>query len=63
MFVRTVMTILCTVCIAFYVRFLVALWKEREPRSSGYWVRLRLRYGEDSIVELPERRKPVTRAA
>jgi hypothetical protein len=57
------MTILCTVGIAFYVRFLVALWKEREPRSSGYWVRLRLSSGQDSIAELPERRKPVTRAA
>ena len=61
--VKAGMTILCTVGIAFYMRFLVALWKEREPRSSGYWVRLRLRYVEDSIAELPERRKPVTRAA
>jgi hypothetical protein len=62
-FVKTGMTILCTVGMAFYVCFLVALWKEREPRSSGYWVRLRLSSGHDSIAELPERRKPVTRAA
>jgi hypothetical protein len=62
-FVKIGMTIVCTVGIAFYVRFLVALWKEREPRASGYWVRLRLRYVEDSIAQLPERRKPVTRAA
>ena len=62
-FVKTGMTMVCAVGIAFYVRFLVALWKERQPRSSGYWVRLRLRYVEDSIVERPERRKPVTRAA
>lgn len=62
MFVKTGMTILCMVGIAFYVRFLVALWKERKPFSSGYWVRLRLSSGEDPI-ELPERRKPVTRAA
>ena len=63
MFVKTGMTILCAVGIAFYVRCLVALWREGEPRSSGYWVRLRLSSGEDSIAELPERRKPVTRAA
>jgi hypothetical protein len=63
MFLKTVMTVLCTAGIAFYVRFLVALWKERETLSSGYWVRLRLSPGEDSTVELPERRKPVTRAA
>ena len=56
MFVKTGMTMLCTVGIAFYVRFLVALWKEREPRASGYWGRLRLRYVDDSIAELPERR-------
>jgi hypothetical protein len=63
MFIRTVMTVLCTAGIAFYVRFLVALWKESKPLSSGYWVRLRLSSGEDSTVELRERRKPVTRAA
>jgi hypothetical protein len=62
-FLKTGMTILCTVSIAFYVRFLVALWKERKPLSIGYWVRLRLSSREESIVELPERRKPVTRAA
>jgi hypothetical protein len=63
MFLKTAMTVLCTAGLAFYVRFLVALWKEREPLSSGYWVRLRLSYGEDSMVELPERRRPRTRAA
>ena len=41
MFVRTVLTVLCTAGIAFYVRFLLGLWKERKPLSSGYWVRLR----------------------
>ena len=58
-----VMTVLCTAGIAFYVRFLVALCKERKPRLIGYWVRLRLGSGEDTIVELQERKKPVTRAA
>jgi len=63
MFVMAVMTMLCTAGIAFYVRFLVALCKECKPRSGGYWARLRLGSGEDTIVELPERRKPVARAA
>lgn len=63
MFVKTVMTVLCTAGIAFYVRFLVALRKECKPVSSGYWVRLRLGSGEGAIAELPERKKPVTRAA
>jgi hypothetical protein len=63
MFLKTVMTLLCTAGIAFYVRFLVALCKERRPRSSGYWGRLPLGSGESTIAELPERRKPVARAA
>ena len=63
MFVTAIMTVLCTASIAFYVRFLGALCKECKPRSIGYWVRLRLGSGEDTIAELPERRKPVTRAA
>ena len=63
MFLKTVMTVLCTAGIAFYVRFLAALCKECKPRSTGYWVRLHLSSGEDTIAELPEERKPVGRAA
>jgi len=63
MFVSAVMTVLCMAAIAFYGTFLVALCKEYKPRSSGYWVRLRLSSGEDTIVELQQRKKPVTRAA
>ena len=63
MFVTGLMTLLCTAGIAFYVRFLGALWKECEPRRIGYWVRLRLGSGENAIAELQERKKPVTRAA
>jgi hypothetical protein len=59
----TVMMVLCTASAAFYVRFLVALYKERRPRRFGHWVRLRIDDGEDAIVELPERKTPVTRAA
>ena len=63
MFVKMVMTVLCTTSIAFYVRFLGALGKECKPRSVGYWVRLRLGSGEDRVAELQERKGPVTRAA
>ena len=63
MFLKTIMTLLCGGCIAFYVRFLMTLWKQSKPRSSGYWLRLRLGSGEGTIAELPQRRKPVTRAA
>jgi ABC-type transport system involved in cytochrome c biogenesis permease subunit len=62
MFVSAIMTMMCTASIAFYVRFLFALYKERQPRSIGYWVRLRLGSRAATISELPERRKPVTRA-
>jgi hypothetical protein len=62
-FAKTVVTMLCAADIAFYVRFLVAQWKERKTLSSGYWVRLRLGSGEGTIAELPKRRTPVTRAA
>ena len=63
MLVTPVMTVLCTAGIAFYARFLVALCKEYKPRRIGYWVRLRLRSGEDTIVELQQGKRPVTRAA
>jgi hypothetical protein len=63
MFLKTVMTLLCTAGIAFYMRFLVALCKESKSRSSGYWARLRVGSGEGTIAELPKRRTPVTRAA
>jgi len=63
MLVKMAMTLLCTAGIAFYVRFLVALWKDRKPRSGGYWVRLPFDSGEATIAELPEQRKPMSRAA
>jgi hypothetical protein len=34
-----------------------------KPRSSGYWVRLRLGSGETTIAELPKERKSMRRAA
>ena len=63
MVVTAIMTTLCTVGVAFYLRFLVALCKERKPRLFGYWVRLRLGSGENTIADLQEWKQPVTRAA
>lgn len=63
MLVMPMMTALCTAGVAFYVRFLVALCKECKPRRIGYWVRLRLGSGKNSIAELRGRRGPVTRVA
>jgi hypothetical protein len=63
MFVIALMTVLCTSGVAFYVRFLVALCRECKPRPIGYWVRLRLASGEDTITEMHEREQPLTRAA
>jgi len=62
-FVMTAMTLLCTGGVVFCVRFLVALCKESEPRRIGYWVRLRLVSGTDTIAELQQCKNPVTRAA
>jgi hypothetical protein len=45
MFVVAFMTVLCTGGAMFCVRFLVALYKEREPHPIGYWVRRRLGSG------------------
>jgi hypothetical protein len=63
MFVMLAMMVLCTAGVAFYVQFLVALCKECKPRRIGYWVRLRLDSGEDTIAELQQSKRPVTRAA
>jgi hypothetical protein len=63
MFLKTVMMLLCTAGVAFYISFLVALWKDRSLSSGGYWVRLRFDSDEGTIAELTEQRKPVSRAA
>jgi hypothetical protein len=63
MFATTAITLLCIAGISFYVRFLVAMCRECKPRRMGYWVRLRLGSGEESIPEQRQREQPVTRAA
>jgi hypothetical protein len=59
MFLKAEMAVLCTAGIAFYVRFLVALWNECKPRSAGYWVRLRLGSGEETTANRPRTRSCV----
>jgi hypothetical protein len=63
MVVLTVWTVLCTAGIAFYLRFLVALCKECNPRLIGHWARLRSGGGEDILGGPQVRTRPVTRAA
>ena len=63
MFVHAVMAAMCVVAVAFYLGFLVGLFRECPRRVTGYWVRLRLGSGEDTLAELQERSKPVRRAA
>jgi hypothetical protein len=63
MFVLALMTVLCTGGAMFCVRFLIALCKWREARRIGYRVRLRLGSGTDTVAELQQCKKPVTRAA
>ena len=63
MFATTAITLLCTAGISFYVRFLVALCEECKTRRIGYWVRVRIGFGEESIPEPRRRERPVTRPA
>src|SRR6266849_789572 len=58
-----VMTVLCTAAITFYVRFLIALFRECKPLVMGYWVRLRLGSDGDEMAELHEREQRLNRAA
>jgi hypothetical protein len=56
-------TVLCLAGVAFYMRFLVALCKDRKAHWIFYWVRLHGGCNEYSIPERRERKKPVARAA
>ena len=63
MFGDAVMAAVCVVAVAFYVAFLVGLFRECPPRVTGYWVRLRLGSVEDTLAELQQRSNRVRRAA
>ncbi len=58
-----IVTVLCAAAIAFYVRFLVALCTECKPRLIGYWVRLRLGSGTETLSKLEKRERPASRVA
>jgi len=62
MLVTALITTLCVAGIGFYIRFLVALSKESEPRVSGYRTQLCLISKANSVVELDSRRKAIPRA-
>jgi hypothetical protein len=59
----SVMSVLCTAGVAFYVRFLLALCKECRLKLTGYWMFLRLASSEGNLIELPLLEEPVERAA
>jgi len=57
------MTVLCLAGVAFYLRFLVALCKDRKAHWIFYWVHLHTGCNEYVIPEQREHKKPVARAA
>ena len=59
MFVRVVMTLLCTAGIGFYVPFLVALFKERKPILTGYLIRLKFDAARPDQFTVPFGELPV----
>ena len=63
MVVMTVMTALCTVSIAFYVKFLVAVCKECKHERICYLVRLQRDSVELVIPEARELEASIPRAA
>lgn len=63
MFVTAVVTLLCAAGVGFYVRFLIALSKERKPRLGGHWMRLQLASGGNAIEKSRQRNESMTRAA
>jgi hypothetical protein len=63
MFLNVAMTILCVAAVVFYMRFVLALFKECRVHLTGYWLRLRVDSSEDNMVEMQQCTKPVTHAA
>lgn len=63
MLVSTVMATVGGVGLAFYLRFLLALWKDSQPALIGYWVRLRPDVQENHANGRPDHTPSVTRAA
>jgi hypothetical protein len=59
----TILTMLCLSGITFYVRFLVALWKECTLQRISYWVRLHAPSNLYTLAKPQPQTKPVVRAA
>lgn len=51
----TILVTICIIAIGFYIRFVVALWRECKPRTSGYWIRLRVNSQTGSVADLQSR--------
>lgn len=63
MFLMASMTVLCAAAVAFYIRFLFALHRERKPVPLGCWVRLRLGCEDGALAEARGRESAMVRAA
>ena len=63
MVAKLFMIVVCVAAVAFYLRFMIALWKEPERLPIGYWVRLRLTFATNEASEPRARMNTLTRAA
>lgn len=63
MLITALVGAICSLGIAFYARFLVALNRESGPRRIGYWIRLRSRSGTVVVTKLENADEDLPRAA
>ena len=63
MLVSTVMATVGAVGVAFYLRFLLALWKDSKRGAIGYWVRLRTDAKEEDATDVHAQGQSAIRAA
>lgn len=61
MLAMSVITALCAAGVAFYLRFLSALWKEMKPGLLGFSRRLHPGFGRDVATGLSRSQKPTAR--
>jgi len=59
----SIVTGICAVGVAFYLRFLIALWKESRHAWICYLVRLDPEAGANPVVPLLKKEKSLARAA
>lgn len=63
MLIVAIMSLLCAGGIAFYARFMLALYRECKPQLIGYWVRLHTHRQQLPVAEGEEQRRELVRAA